>query len=162
MAATVVSFFQRYKPSCDWTQRELAEFYRVENALIQAGLRLETERGVTDEGDPWFVFCRADTGEVFIHFARVAGQYIAIGAALDQVVRGKDFPTLIQEMLADQALTIARSRNRSSNVFMHPASLLIALVGAAFFHSGEAKAGETGDHAAAPAPLRRQDRKSVV
>ncbi len=155
MAATVVSFFQRYKPSCDWTQRELAEFYRVENALIQAGLRLETDRGVTDEGDPWFVFCRSDTGEVFIHFARIKGEYIAVGAALEQVVKGKDFPTLIQEMLADQALTIAKSRGRSSNIYMHPASLLIALVGAAFFHSGEAKAADAANHAHAPAPPKR-------
>jgi hypothetical protein len=148
MAAQVVSFFQRFQPSHDWTQRELAEFYRVESALIQAGLQLETDRGVTDEGDPWFVFCRADNGDVFIHFARIDGQYIAVGAALEQIVQGKDFPTLVQEMLATQAWAMAKARNHS-NVFLHPAALLIALVGGAFFHSGEAKAAETVDHARA-------------
>jgi hypothetical protein len=146
MAAQVVPLFRRFQRPQDWTQRELAEFYRVESALIQAGLQLETDRGVTDEGDPWFVFCRADTGEVFIHFARIDGQYIAIGAALEQLVEGKDFPTLVQEMLTAQAWVMAKARN-TPNVSLHPAALLIALVGAAFFHSSDAKAAETVDHA---------------
>jgi hypothetical protein len=145
MAAQVVPLLRRFQPSRDWTQRELAEFYRVEGALIQAGLQLETERGLSDEGDPWFVFCRVDNGEVFIHFARIDGQYVAVGAALEQVVQGKDFPTLIQEMLTAQAWVMAKARN-SPNVFLHPAALLIALVGGAFFHSGEAKAAEATDH----------------
>lgn len=146
MAAQVVPLFQRLRPHFDWTPRELAQFYRVESALIQAGLSLETERGLTDEGDPWFVFCRADNGEVFIHFARVDGRYIAVGAALEQIIEGKDFPALVQEMLAAQAWAMAKARTQSgrSNVFMHPSALLIALVGAAFFHSGDAKAADVG------------------
>src|SRR5579863_4682664 len=62
MPAQVVQLFNYLERARDWTQRELSEFYRVESALIQAGMALETERGVTDEGEPWFVFCRADTG----------------------------------------------------------------------------------------------------
>ena len=145
MSAQVVSLFNFVERARDWTQRELAEFYRVESALIQAGLTLETERGVTDEGEPWFVFCRADTGEAFIHFARVDGKYIAVGSALDQVVEGRDFSALVQEILAAQAWIMAKARSRS-NVFLHPSALLIAIVGAAFFQSGEAKAGELSDH----------------
>lgn len=152
MAAQVVPLFHRFQRSSDWTQRELAEFYRVESALIQTGLQLETDRGLSDEGDPWFVFCRADNGEVFIHFARIDGRYIAAGAALDQVVQGRDFPTLVQEMLASQAWVMAKARNQS-NVFLHPAALLIALVGASFFHSSEAKAAES--HGGEPPALRR-------
>ena len=30
----------------------------LNSALIQAGLKIDTERGVSDEGDPWFAFCR--------------------------------------------------------------------------------------------------------
>ncbi len=146
MPAQVVSLFRSFR-SKDWTQNELAQFYRVENALIQAGLSLETERGVTDEGDPWFVFCRADNGDVFIHFARIDGEYIAVGAALEQVVHGRDFQALVEEMLAAQAFAMARSSRKSTNLFLHPAALLIALVGGAFFHSSQAKAAEQGDHA---------------
>lgn len=145
MSAQVVQLFNYLERARDWTQRELSEFYRVEAALVQAGMALETERGVTDEGEPWFVFCRADTGEAFIHFARVDGKYIAVGSALDQVVQGRDFTALVQEILAGQAWIMAKARSRS-NVFLHPSALLIAIVGAAFFHSGQAKAGESHDH----------------
>jgi uncharacterized protein YfiM (DUF2279 family) len=66
MAAQVLSFFQRSPrlapaPS-DWSQQELAEFYRVESALIRAGIRVGTDRGMSDENEPWFVFYRADDG----------------------------------------------------------------------------------------------------
>lgn len=145
MSAQVIPLFDYFEASRDWTQRELSEFYRVEGALIQAGIQLETDRGVTDEGEPWFVFCRSDTGEAFIHFARVDGKYIAVGSALDQVVEGRDFAALVQEILAGQAWVMTKARNRS-NVFLHPSALLIAIVGAAFFHSGEAKAAETTGH----------------
>jgi hypothetical protein len=75
----------------------------------------------------------------------VDGKYIAVGSALDQVVEGRDFASLVQEILAGQAWVMAKARNRS-NVFLHPSALLIAIVGAAFFHSGEAKAAEVTGH----------------
>jgi len=43
----------------DWSAQDVAEFYRVEAILVQSGLRVTSARGLTDEGDPWFVFCRA-------------------------------------------------------------------------------------------------------
>jgi hypothetical protein len=48
-------------------------------------------------------------------------------------------------MLANQAWVMAKVRNHS-NVIIHPATLLIALVAAAFFHSGDAKASEAPSH----------------
>ena len=59
MAAQVFSFVRRQPAPVDWTRDELAELYRIEHALVQSGLTLDVERGVTDEGDPWFAFCRA-------------------------------------------------------------------------------------------------------
>ncbi|MGH1557087.1 hypothetical protein ACRAWD_03340 [Caulobacter segnis] len=51
MAAQVLSFFQRsprFAPTpADWSQQELAEFYRVEAALIRAGIRVGTDRGLS-------------------------------------------------------------------------------------------------------------------
>jgi hypothetical protein len=125
----------------DWTANELGQFYRVEAALVQAGLKVETEKGLTDEGDPWFVFCRRDDGEVFIHFARIGASYVAVGATLESVARGGNFPALVDEMLATQAFAVARAHKRPG-VLIHPAALLVALVGAAFFHSSQAKADE--------------------
>src|SRR5258708_38804345 len=112
MSAQVISLFDYFEASRDWTQRELSEFYRVEGALIQAGLQLETDRGVTDEGEPWFVFCRSDTGEAFIHFARVDGKYIAVGSAPHRGVEGRDFPALVHVSPTVQASSVAQARNR--------------------------------------------------
>ena len=64
----VLSFFQASERG-DWNQRELAEFYRVEDALTKSGVGISTDRGLTDEGDPWFVFLRQDDEEVIVHFA---------------------------------------------------------------------------------------------
>lgn len=146
MAAQVLSFFQRSprlapRPT-DWTQQELAEFYRVESALIRAGIRVGTDRGMSDENEPWFVFYRSEDGEVVIHFARIDGEYIIAGPAYEEIARGLDFTALVRNMVARHPL-IRRSDN-NSNLSIHPAALLVAVVGTAFFKTGEARAGETG------------------
>jgi len=140
MAAQIISFFQPApSPTRDWSQQETAEFYRVESALVQAGVGLESDRGLSDEGDPWFIFCRSDNGEVFIHFARIDGLYVVDGAAFETPARGRDFAALVLGLIARYPLAKARERG-NSNIFVHPAALLIALVGAAFFQTNEAKA----------------------
>jgi hypothetical protein len=150
MPAQVVSFLRRARPvSRDWSQEELAEFYRVEAALLQSGMRIETDRGVTDEGDPWFAFCRTDDGETFIHFARIDGRYIIAGPAYEGVAQGYDFPELVRDLISRHPLVNpALQRRNNSNIFMHPAALLIAVVGTAFFKTDAAKAAEASadDH----------------
>lgn len=150
MAAQVLSFFQRsprYAPkTADWTQQELAEFYRVESALIRAGIRVGTDRGLSDENEPWFVFYRSDDGEVVIHFARIDDEYIIAGPAYEEIARGFDFTALVRNMVARHPL-IRRSDN-NSNLSIHPAALLVAVVGTAFFKTGEARAAETGQSTA--------------
>ncbi len=158
MAAQVLSFLD-FAPRAprDWSQQELAEFYRVEAALLQAGVDLETERGLSDEGDPWFVFCRADNGDVFIHFSRIDGLYVADAAAFVHPVRGRDFQALVRDLLTRYPLADDRVRGQK-NVFMHPAALLIALVGAAFFHSNSVKAGELNE----PQPEKTETRRASL
>lgn len=146
MAAQVLSFFQRsprYAPQpADWSQQELAEFYRVESALIRAGIRVGTDRGLSDENEPWFIFYRSDDGEVVLHFARIDGEYLIAGPAYEEIARGFDFSSLVRNMVARHPL-IRRSDN-NSNLSIHPAALLVAVVGTAFFKTGEARAAETG------------------
>ena len=142
MSAQVFAFARRAPKSTDWAQQELAEFYRVEGALVRAGVGIETCRGVTDEGDPWFAFCRADNGDVFVHIARIDGEYVVDGVAFDRPARGHDFAALIRELVA-RCPTAPKPARRDGNVFVHPSALLIALVGAAFFQSHEAKAAES-------------------
>ena len=40
----------------DWNNQEVADFYRAVDILKKAGLDTEVDLGLTDEGDPWFVF----------------------------------------------------------------------------------------------------------
>jgi len=54
----------------------LTNFRRAGKRLFAHGLSFETDHGVTDEGDPWFVFCEPDSGEIIAHFARIAGKYV--------------------------------------------------------------------------------------
>lgn len=146
MAAQVLSFFQRsprYAPApADWSQQELAEFYRVEAALIRAGIRVGTDRGLSDEKEPWFVFYRTDDGEVVIHFARIDGEYLIAGPAYEEIARGFDFTSMVRNMVARHPMI--RRSDRGDNIALHPAALLVAVVGTAFFKTGEARAAETG------------------
>jgi hypothetical protein len=56
-----------------WSRHDLAFFREAEILLREI---VATDGGVTDEGDPWFVFCDTDSGEVLAHFAKINGQYI--------------------------------------------------------------------------------------
>jgi hypothetical protein len=146
MAAQVLSFFQRsprFAPApADWSQQELAEFYRVEAALMRAGIRVGTDRGLSDENEPWFVFYRTDDGEVVIHFARIDGEYLIAGPAYEEIARGFDFTSMVRNMVARHPLI--RRSERGDNISIHPAALLVAVVGTAFFKTGEARAAESG------------------
>jgi hypothetical protein len=149
MSLNVVSFFRQAPASRDWTSQELAEFYRVEASLIRGGVTVETDRGLSDEGDPWFVFCRADTGDVIIHFARTGDDYVVASPAFDSCVRGRQFRPLIEGLIESHPLIIPKSKE-GAKFFVHPAALLVALVATCFFKLGhsEAAAAELKTHSA--------------
>ena len=142
MSANVVPLKRLFRRSWDWSPRELAEFYRVESALIQAGLKIDTERGLSDEGDPWFAFCRPDDGEVIVHIARIGGVYILAGPSYDGIASGGDIAALVRDLVTRHPLIQTRGDNprQGSKIFLHPAALLIAVVATAFFKSTEARA----------------------
>lgn len=167
MSAQVFSFFARaprHQPGLsDWTQQELAEFYRVESALIRAGIRVGTDRGLSDENEPWFVFYRADDGDVVIHFARIDGEYIIAGPAYEKIARGFDFTALVRNMVERHPLI--KRPERASNITLHPAALLVAIVGTAFFKSGEARAESAGgapQHTTRPSLLSTSSAASIT
>jgi len=138
VAGQILSLFARPK-NRDWSQQELAEFYRVESALARSGLSVETDRGLTDEGEPWFVFCRTSDGEVVIHFAKCDGQYIIAGPGYERVAKGLDFSSLVRDLVSRHPLVNTKAR-QGSNVILHPTALLVAVVAAALLKDGEAHA----------------------
>jgi hypothetical protein len=146
----VLSFLRRASYSNDWSQQELAEFYRVEAALLQGGLSLTTDRGISDEGDPWFVFCRADNDEVIAHFARIDREYVIISSLHSGVARGSDFRSLIRRMIESHPLMLPIRRTQGQKIYLHPAALLTAMLASAYFLTSEkesAGANPSSDHA---------------
>ena len=128
----VISFFRPASTSQGgWSQQELAEFYRVEAALVRAGLQIGSEQGLSDEAEPWFVFCRPD-GDAIMHFARIDGSYVIASEVLDSPMRGSDFRALINQIAQRYPglLPIPQGAD-GTKLSVHPAALLAALVAAA-------------------------------
>ena len=90
-------------PSRDWTNQELASIYRVRSLLEAAGVSTAVERGLSDEGEPWCVFCRAD-GEVFMHLCRIDGRYLLGQPELARPLAGDTFAELV-DSFSDGALS---------------------------------------------------------
>ncbi len=144
MKLNVVSFFKAVPRRRDWTVQELAEFYRVEEALVRTGLGVQTDRGISDEGDPWFIFCHGDSGDIVVHFARFDGCYVVASPAFDQCMYGENFRTLIQTLIDSHPVILSNSKAVGAKIFIHPAALLAALVMTCFFKltRSQAFAGE--------------------
>jgi len=143
----VFSFFRACERG-DWGQRELAEFYRVQNALTKSGIGISTDRGLTDEGEPWFVFFRQDNEEVIVHFARIGGEYVVASNFTEAVFRGRNFQTLVRELLDSLPDFLPKQHSSRSTVFLHPATLLAALVVTGYVKSSELNA--TADDGSRP------------
>ena len=127
-------------PKKDWTNQELADLFRVRHLLSVANVPVTTDRGVSDEGDPWFVFCRAN-GEVFIHLCRIDGQYVLDSPTVLRPLRGADFGALIADF-TQNAVPSADGESsapgrvikleRGGNVRLHPSAMLAALIWSLF------------------------------
>jgi hypothetical protein len=156
-AHNVVSLFRRPQVR-DWDNAELAQFYRVEAALRQAGIFVDTERGLTDEGDPWFVYCRQDSGEVFLHIARFDGVYIAASPSMGTPVLRKKFEELLDELVRDNPVMLAPSRNRrpGTDLYIHPSTMLIAAVAALFYKNAPIRTDDHGE-----SPLRQAEMRGA-
>jgi hypothetical protein len=124
----------------DWTNQELANLFRVKHLLDAAGVICEIDRGLTDEGEPWFVFCQSD-GEVFIHLCRIDGKYILDNPNIERPLSGYDFTDLISDFTNLRTLSAEQSTTQSNDathrvvhlkrggkVRLHPSALLAALV----------------------------------
>jgi hypothetical protein len=127
----------------DWSNQELANVYRVKKLLDAAGVPNELERGISDEGDPWCIFCSL-TGEVFIHLSRIDGGYVLDSPNLRAPIFGTDFAELIQEFSAGALGTSPAAEkgnrrviklHRNGKVFLHPSALLAALVWSIYLNS---------------------------
>lgn len=130
----------------DWSNQELATLFRVKRLLDAAGVRSDIDRGITDEGDPWFVFCDPK-GEVFIHLCRINGTYLLDSPNVAAPLAGRDFNELIESFTQQKLLNRDDQPNLANHrlvrlkgdgkVFMHPSTMLAALIWTVFLASEE-------------------------
>lgn len=130
-------------PKKDWSNQELADLFRVRQLLSSANVPVETDRGITDEGDPWFVFCHAN-GEVFIHLCRIDGLYVLDSPNVVRPLRGASFNDLIADF-TNKALPAGSSEDdperrvirleRGGKIRLHPSAMLAALIWTLFLAS---------------------------
>ncbi|WP_281978537.1 hypothetical protein [Pseudorhizobium flavum] len=121
--------------STDWTNQELADLYRVEAILVQSNVKISSARGLSDQGDPWFAFCRED-GEVFVHIARITGCYLLDSPRLSAPLTGNNFREIVERFvknLAEHApvgnvVQLRPTGGRDDVVRLHPAMMLAAIV----------------------------------
>lgn len=129
----------------DWSNQELANIYRVKKLLDAAGVPNTLERGISDEGDPWCIFCTL-AGDVFIHLARVDGRYVLDSPNLRSPLSGVEFADMIAEFSAGALRATPTAEkgsrrvirlHRGGKVFLHPAALLAALIWTIYLNSEE-------------------------
>jgi hypothetical protein len=97
-----------------WSKHELAQFRRATSLLREAGLLIETDSGLTDEADPWFVFCDAGSGEVLAHFAKMGGKNVACAPSLNVAEIGRIFPDLVERIVERRSRRRISASKRSS------------------------------------------------
>ncbi len=139
MRASIFSLatFRRQRESAgtvqsrNWSQQEFAELYRVRDRLVQSGLRVALDLGLTDEGEPWAVFLQSESGEAFVHIARLNGAIVVANMMANVVYRGADFRAITDQMLQDAPLVMQAGKASDSKVVMHPRSIFTAFVAAA-------------------------------
>ncbi|MFN8719985.1 MAG: hypothetical protein ACK5YI_04100 [Rhodospirillales bacterium] len=151
MTAAIIPLFRPRPVSAGWSNQELADLMRVRHALQATGIAVETEHGLTDEGDAWFVFCRPATGEVLVHFAKMGGLFVAMSPAFEGALRGASFAELVDGFLAHQPLLVQQGRGDPTNrtVYLHPTAMLTAFVATVLLLSDTLTAAHARQPAAA-------------
>jgi len=135
--ASILSFARRKPTSTPlasklpWQNQDLAELYRVRDRLAASGLAVDVDSGVSDEGDPWFVYQQSGTDNVVVHIARIDTQIHVINCVTNSVYVGLSFREVADRMLEDAPLAVGSELKRSSNVVLHPSAFLTAFVAAA-------------------------------
>lgn len=122
-------------PAGDWSNQDLATLYRAHRMLNLAGLSIGTDRGLSDEGEPWFLFLDG-AGEVFAHVARIGGDYLLDSLAQARVLRGRSLDALVAVFAEDQRRTadgadgvvaLAPAR-RATTLRLHPGTMFAGLI----------------------------------
>lgn len=126
--ATILRFSFSKK---DWSNNEQAEFARAAALLRRSGLQIVCEWGLSDEGDPWTIFLRQDTGDVIVHIAKIDGRIFAASTASGDVVAGANLRNVMDRIVRSQPLVLLPP-DQGGQIHLHPATVLLAFIATAY------------------------------
>lgn len=116
----------------DWSQQEIADFYRAHRLLVENGAGIGIDRGTTDEGEPWMVFFDVATQDVFMHVARINNRCILICEQLGIHLKAAEITTLISDFENAVRDHLAVRTERNSKIVIHPAARIIMSISMVF------------------------------
>lgn len=129
-----------------WSNQELADLYRTHRLLGLAGISTEVDRGLTDEGDPWFVFMDSQN-DVFVHFSRFDDVYMVASQVQKAPIWGRSLADLVTEFSKsvqpatkadnDRSNVVSIARRNPNVVMVHPGAALAALVWSIYLMTDE-------------------------
>jgi hypothetical protein len=90
--------------SLGWSTHELALFCRAATLLSSENVCIETDYGLTDEGEPWLVFCDTESGDILGHFARMNEEYVACVPFRRGALRSWDLSDLLSHFLGQRGI----------------------------------------------------------
>lgn len=153
--------FARRTAAADWSSQEMADFYRAHRLLVQHGVDIGLDRGVTDEGEPWAVFFDAASQDVFLHIARIGGKCILVCESLSINISARDVSGLITAFEGEILQLVTTRSARASNVVLHPVTRILVSISAVFLlfkleNGGSAHAKGMDGEAAALDDMRKE------
>lgn len=95
-----------------WSTQELTLFYRAAGSLSSEELCVETDQGLTDEGEPWLVFCDAESGDIIGHFARMNEEYFACVPFRRCALRSSELAGLLTRFLWQRGIAWSTATHR--------------------------------------------------
>lgn len=131
----------------DWSQQDLADFYRAFNLLQRNGVAIGMDRGLSDRGEPYLVFFDTASQDVFIHVARIDGRCVLVADTLGVRLSARSVGELIGRFESAVQTLVSDRAERERNVVLHPAARVIMAITATFLlfkleNSGTAQAHE--------------------
>lgn len=143
MLSKIIPFRKTKASAVGWHPDDLAECYRVVDLLSRSGLPISIDSGLTDEGEPWAIVLRDDTGDVLLHMARLNGTFVVVSAAGPIAQRGDSLRAVLDAAVRNGGLAMLtrHSAPRDSEILrLHPAALLAAFIAAALVHTQTSQA----------------------
>lgn len=142
MSSSVIPFRKKVD-AVGWRPDELAECYRVVGLLARSGLPVSIDSGLTDEGEPWAIVLREDTGDVLLHMARLDGSFVVVSAAGPVAQRGESLRAVLDTAVRTGGLAMLTRRSAAADseiLRLHPTTLIAAFIAAAWVHTETSQA----------------------